>query len=335
MIFNSEIQKSIMRFDGIRIQEISVTQKPVYPTPYFLAIAKSLLTDPTYQIGIDDAQTTNEGDSMTKDISKSDETRPHGDANPSNTEKINMEGALAENQNQETLESNLPNQELQDAPEGQGQEQENDVLSEPQEVDASASSPDAPVSDASEVSEKKSTSDYAPLPTPVTQEQVSNSQPENTNQDVSGASALGTDPVVTQLQASFDTLSEAMTQMSEQLKELSNESKEVQKAEPESIPEIQKSTPERSSDEALEAAVARAVTATLTELGITKFTEDFEAVKSQLSELSVQPNDRSMSVRKAKTDDSSDESDPFVRYEKNKETEPNSIRAALEAASKN
>lgn len=44
-VFDPEISKSTLLFDAIRLNEISVTRAPVYPTPYFLAIAKSLLAE--------------------------------------------------------------------------------------------------------------------------------------------------------------------------------------------------------------------------------------------------------------------------------------------------
>jgi hypothetical protein len=67
--FDEEIRKSVYYFDEIKLKEISVTRAPVYPTPYPLAIAKSL----THSEGLEDSMTEEIKDDVVIEAVKGEE----------------------------------------------------------------------------------------------------------------------------------------------------------------------------------------------------------------------------------------------------------------------
>ena len=76
-----ETQDKVTYLDHVLIEEVSVTSKPKNPTPYPLAIAKSLTADPEYTQALEDHMTTlsknadANNDPISKAIAKAQEAR--------------------------------------------------------------------------------------------------------------------------------------------------------------------------------------------------------------------------------------------------------------------
>ena len=305
--WDNDIQKSLPVFNNLNVKEISVTQKPVNPSPYPLAIAKSLLADPNYETALEESM---------KDVTKSgtDEVLHPAQAE-NNTELVNLQedegkvqldnaaaDANLELRDGERVAQTIVDNTTVDAP---------DAPQEPQRV-ATTPAEDANANDVP--------AGYVAAPH---SEAV-------VHQEAQVAEVASTDPQsadpVAKLAGSVEALLSQVQAIQAELATLKTPI-EAQKAEADTA------TPQESEvegDNDLDARIALAVTKALEATGFKTLVQELEVVKGSVQELASQPVDKSIAVQKAK--DEEDDNDPHVRYRALRQGGTNPIRASLAAA---
>lgn len=306
-VWDPELGKQVPRFDNMLIKEVSVTQKPANPTPYPLAISKSLLNDPGYAQALEESM----DDQTPKDMVI------HPAQAADTTELKNVEGEAAAEQNE--IAADQANIGLQEStPEAdavaEGNIETPQAPSEPQRV----SDTPAEDSDSNDVP-----AGYAAVTTPESEPQ------EAAPQDV----AVVTEPVVAEPSDSLKTQIDALIAQIEALRGQVESLKaqppvEAQKA----LEEVtEPAIPEPVAEEvSLDERIALAVTKAFETMGLATVAKEVEAVKSLVDEMSQQPNDKSISVIKAK--DEQDMNDPMAKFKTLRESGKDSISAAFGAA---
>lgn len=323
--FDPEVKKSFPRFDKMSLREISVTQKPVYPTPVYLAIAKSLTADPEYQQGMEESMSQAEDQNVQVEKAEEDSFTPRAftEEGMEETSKA-VEAARTEGANEKDSTVNEAaeevNQHNEDASESPRYEEPNlpQEVEDRVETDSDVREDGANNNENNSEVENKIPEGYVAIGGNV----ASEAKPEE-NQEVT------TDPEKTSelddIRSSIDQISELLSGLKSEVDNIQS-SREVQKAQPEETPEA---TPEETSDD-MNSRIAIAVASAFKELGLDKLSGEVEAVKSAVDEMSHQPVDKSISVRKAK--DEEDENDPTVRYRRMIEDGVDPIRAGLMAS---
>jgi hypothetical protein len=304
LVYDHEIQKSVPQFNNLIIKEVSVTQQPVYPTPYYLAISKSLTSDPGYAQALEESMTN---------IEKSD-TVVHPALSDNNTEQKNIEGDVAAEQNQNAAEdANVPLQDVTETEAAQvvanTQVETSEAPSEPQRVSET-------------VAEDSNANDVPPgyVASPSSESE----QQEAVAQEVS------TDPAQAEpaqsLQASIEALAQMVASLREQVEALQNPPVEAQKAQTEEVV-AEPAIP--TEDEILNEKISIAVVKAFESLGLKKIADEVEVVKSTIADIASQPNNKSISVSKAK--DPQDDNDPMAKFQRLKSSGKDSISAAFHA----
>lgn len=312
--YDPDIQKAGVFFDNLLTKEISVTSQPVYQAPYPIAIAKSIMSDPQYQEGLEEFMSN-------IDVSKAGEDYVSLPARENEQAEVNE--VVAENVVAKQAEGVVDADTNENDPRVVASEQlarglsGDDTATEPNEAQAENVA-DAGNSDHTQAPKE----DYVAPATP----NVESTEQEASQQENSDAVA---DPAQNDdLAAQLRKLQEAF----DELKSMVAGAQEAKKAESEPIVEetpvevTKADTSSQLSPEAIQAQVVSAVKATFEELGLVQALKDVEVMKSAVEELSSQPIDRSISVQKAKDD--SDDNDPLVRYRKLIEAGEDPIMAA-------
>lgn len=298
--WDKEIQKALPVFNHITPRELSVTQKPVNPSPYPLAIAKSLLADPNYETALEESM---------KDVTKSgtDEVLHPAQAQ-NNTELVNLQEEEGKVQlDNAAADANL---ELRDGEDVVTKVVDNTTLdtteapAEPQTV--------TPAEDSNaQAAQTKVPAGYVAAPNSEAVVQ------EETTQEVTTAPATS-DPV--------DKLSNSIGDLLAQVQALQAELESLKKP-----VEAQKAlTDTATQEENLDDRITLAVTKAFESLGLPTLVKELDVVKSSVQELASQPVDRSISVQKAK--DEEDNNDPLVRFRNLKEKGFNPLAASIHAA---
>lgn len=277
-----ETSTRVTYLEKLTIDEVSVTSKPKNPTPYPLAIYKSLipmeestmkneLEQDNTSVVLPDAAGT---DQIAQAIAKAHEAAPYTDGTEANAEvPVNPTAAEAEARQEVVADAADTTIERQDVPAGYVAHPHSGETPNPPQAEAVA-----PASDSDSV---------------------------------------------TRLASSVEALTNLVSQLRNDVDALRNQN--VQKAEP----DAQATSVTLAHDEDIEARVTVAVTKAfsdqLANLGLGSLVDEIQVVKSKIEELQQQPNDRSISVSKAKSED---ENDPYVRMRRLKESGLDSISAA-------
>lgn len=155
----------------------------------------------------------------------------------------------------------------------------------------------------------------------VTQPTVSEPQQEASSQVATDAE---TSDAVAELRTAVDSLTQGFADLRAAIEAL-QVPRDAQKSE---IEEPENSEqPETPSDTNLDERIGIAVAKAFESLGLTSLVNDIAVVKSSIAELSEQPADRSISVKKAKDD--TDPNDPLVRYRSLQNSGNDPIKAAF------
>lgn len=319
--FDPEVKKSFPKFDRMQLKEISVTQKPVYPTPVYLAIAKSLTADPEYQRGMEESMTQADNTNVQVEKSEQDSFTPRAFTEEGMEETAKtVEAARTEGVDHKDATVNEAAEEVNKHNEDATADPRYEEPNLPQEVEERVENdPESQVSDEDEAANNDNKSDVPAGYVAVGGNNASEAKPEEVQE-------VSTDPEVP---SELDEVKSSINQISEMISTLKAEvdkiqsSREVQKAQPD---EVQEATSENTSDD-MNSRIAIAVAQAFKELGLDKISGQVEAVKSAVDEISSQPVDKSISVSKAKDED--DESDPTVRYRKLVDSGVDPIRAGL------
>lgn len=294
-VFDPEIQKNVPHFDNLLIKEISVTQQPANPTPYPIAIAKSLLNDP------ENAQALEENMPDTND------TVLHPAQAENNTELKNIEGEAAAEQNNNAAEQ--ANLELQDANTEKVIEETTvdspEAPQEPQRVSETV----AEDSDANDVPEG-----YAAAP------KVESEAQEAQTQEVTTDPAA--DPVKS-IESGLASVVAAVQKLQADV-EAMKAPVEAQKSE-ESVEPANPVTVADDLDEKISLAVSKAFET----FGLKAIVDEMQVVKSTMNEVLEAPAGQHISVSKAK--DAEDENDPMTKFNRLKDEGQDPLSAALAA----
>lgn len=315
--YDPDIQKAGIFFDNLLTKEISVTSQPVYPMSYPIAIAKSLISDPQYQEGLEEFMSNIEVSKADKDYaSLPGRENEQAEASEVVEQEVvaDQDAAVVDAEKSETD----PRVEASEAI-ARGLTGNEDTATEPEEVKVVEA-----VADAGNVETKQAPEDdYVALPNTESTPQEA-SQQENSDAVADPAQNDDLAEKLATLQVAFDELKALVANQGTQ---------EAKKAESEPVVEetpvevTKADSSSQLSPEALQAQIVSAVKATFEELGIVKALKDVEVMKGAVEEMSGQPVDRSISVQKAK--DSEDENDPLIRYKKLVEQGEDSIMAAM------
>lgn len=316
--WDDKLGERVPRFDNLLIKEVSVTQKPVNPTPYPLAISKSLISDPGYAQALEDSMTTE------VDVTKNQQEDGYS-AHPANqvsdTEHKNIGGSEALQNAAEAANAPLEpvSQEEADAAVAASSVDASTAPSEPQRV----SDTPAQDSNANDVPDG-----YTVINPPESETQQEASQQEVTTAPAEAAPAQN-------LQSSVDSLAQMVEALRQQIEALrSPEPVEAQKAQTEEVvtePVVtEPATPVQTEEVSLDEKIALAVTKALESTLAIKVTQEIDAVKSLINDLSEQPVDKSISVQKAK--DAEDANDPHRKYSDLRQKGQDPIAAAFGAA---
>lgn len=291
-----ETQDKVTYLDHVLIEEVSVTSKPKNPTPYALAIAKSL-TYPTE-------------DTMEKDVTTA--LDPIAQAVEKAQESLENEAQVAFT---DGTEANA-------APQAAAEAQPAAVVPSEPLVDANPTTAEAEALSAeqAEAANHERTQGvaavppgYAAHPAQAAEQQAAPTQEVQT-QPVAEAAAEST--VTQDILRQLDELRAMVEKM---------HVPEVQKAETATTP----ATPVALDTANLAEIVALAVSKALEDKGVTTISDELAVVKGAIEALQNEPNDRSLSVSKAKTED---EHDPFARMKSLREKGTDPIQAALSVA---
>lgn len=296
------LNKQFPIFDNLLVKEISVTQQPVNPSPYPLAIAKSLRDDPNYAIALEE--------NMTEVTKSGEDTFVHPAQADNNTELKNVEGEVAAEQNENAAEAanvELSNENIEEVVENTTLET-SEAPAEPQRV-SDVPAEDSNANDVPEgyVAHPQSGSDTQDAPT----------------QEVT------TDP------ASADPVQKLTSTLNELLEQIRSAQSELEtlKAKNEPVETQKAMTAETATlDADLDTRIATAVAKAFETVGINALVKEVEVMKSSVESLSAQPADRSISVSKAK--DEQDANDPVVRYKELIDSGLDPLTAAMSAAYK-
>ena len=291
-VFDPEVQKSVPHFDNLLIKEISVTQQPANPTPYPIAIAKSLLNDP------ENAQ------ALEETMPEQNDTVLHPAQAENNTELKNVEGEVAAEQNE--IAADVANLELQNVDAAEVVDNTTidapDAPPEPQRVSQTV----AEDSDANDVPPG-----YVAAPHSASETQ------EAPTQEVTTDPAPSADPAGTNL---LDLVAHLQDEVEKLRAAVEAQPVETQKAEAEPATPVTVDMDEK---------IALAVSKAFESFGLKKIVDDMQVVKSAVEDVLETPVDQHISVRKAK--DADDENDPMVKYNKLKAEGTDPIMAGLSA----
>lgn len=280
MGIDPETNTRVTFLEKLTIDEVSVTSKPKNPTPYPLAIYKSLIPS---EESMKNEQSVQLPQSAQVDQIAQAVQKAHDDANA----QTYTDGT------------------------------ENEVPQNPTPAEAEARQ---------EVVAEEATHERQEVPAGyvVAPHSASVETPqENVQQESQPAEADS----VSRLASSVEALTNLVTQLRGDVDALRNQN--VQKAEP----DAQATSVALAHDEDIEARVTVAVTKAFTDqlekLGLGTLVNEIQVVKSKIEELQMQPNDRSIAVSKAKTEDAND---PYVRMRRLVEDGLDPISAATRSA---
>jgi hypothetical protein len=310
-----ETQERVTYLDNVVIEEVSVTSKPKNPTPYPLAIAKSL-TYPTEEPMETD---TNELDPIAKAVQKAQEAR---ESEPVVTYSDGTEGA----------------QPAQAAPQVAPVAQDANVVPQPEQVPAAQSEPvadanpttaeaEALSAEQADAANHQRTEGVAAVPAvpegyavhPAQAAAAAEAAPQDVATQPEAAAAPAADSTVTQdILRQLDELRAMVERLA---------TPEVQKAETVTTP----ATSVALDSSQLAQAVALAVSKALEDTGLSKVSDEMAVIKSTVEALQNTPVDKSISVSKAKTED---ESDPYAQMKALREKGIDPITAAMNVAFK-
>lgn len=289
-----ESSQRVTFLEKLTIDEVSVTSKPKNPTPYPLAIYKSLLP---LEESMKNVTETPETDQIAQAIEKAQEIA-NNQAAPVQVPDQPAEVQAVAN----------PTTEHSETMQEQAAEQAEEVIQRDPEVPPGYAL--HPHSQAAEQAQAQANADAGVVTETVVQE-VSQTEPD----------------AVARVSETLNTLVAAIDQLRTEVEALQNQN--VQKA----LPDAEATSVTLAADNDMENRVTLAVTKAfsdeLNKLGLGTLVNDIQVVKSQLEELQAQPFDRSIAVSKAKTED---ESDPYVRMRRLVENGLDPIAAATRTA---
>lgn len=299
--FDPVANTQVTYLDNLIIEEVSVTSKPKNPTPYPLAIAKSLTADPEYTQALEEHMTNLSqnihDDPIAKAVQKAQEAQE-------NASVVYTDG---------TEQSAAAEAQAANAADAQS------VADDTQVTTAESEALQEEVAEGADkiVREDDVPAGYTTHPATHVEEEVA-AQPE-AQQEVS------TEPAPSQEIAELTNL---VREVLSRVEKLEQAPVEAQKAE--TVNETPASSVTLATPENVDEKVALAVAKAFSDLGLTSYAEDMKVMKAGIEAIQSQPNDRSISVSKAK--DSEDANDPYVKMRTLKEKGFDPIRAAVQAA---
>lgn len=259
-VYDQEVQKAQPIFDRMKLKEISVTQAPVYPTPYPIVIAKSLQADEEYQQGMEEIMETVEVNGVEVSVQEDPQITNNSIAQPASDVQMEQEAPEEE--------STAPADDQVEAPVS-GAPVETEVTDDKEVPAGYAVHPQNTESDVAAAE----TNDEEPVEFPTTTE---NSEEEDE---------------VGQIKSTLQTVVDAVESLRQAVEKLNEE-----KVTPEVQETVEKSMPENTDDD-LDSRISVAVAKALSDLN---FVKDIEAMKSMIEDISHDPADNSISISKSK-----------------------------------